>query len=920
MEIRLIGAVEAVRDGHPVALPGRRVRALLAVLALSAGRVVGVDTLARAIWDDDPPERIRGSLQTYVGRLRRVLGADLLDTERQGYVLRVPRSAVDLLAFADAVEDAASDDPDIERSALHCALASWTDEPFGTPPSEWLARHEAPAWTERYLQAVERAVDLDLAAGDYARCILELNGQVERHPLRETLWVGLLTALDHAGRTAEALDRYESVRKRLAKELGVDPSPELRAVYQTLLAKSDELATAAPTSPVERSPHQLPPAVRGFVGRDDLRAELDRRADDGAMIALHGRGGSGKTSLAICWAQDNLDRFPDGQLYLNLCGYGPGEPLPADRALDRLLRGLGVPAGEIPASTDERTALLRSVQANRKLLVLLDNARDEDHVRPLLASGLGVTFVTSRNQLRSLVVREGVARLGVHEMAEEESIRLLRQRLGREHPAAELAELAEHCGHLPLALAVAAERLERDGARPLDDLNAGLRDRRQRLALLSTGDDALTNVRAVLEGSYHALDEDTALAFRAVGMYEGPQVTAAAVASIAALDVRDAEARLDRLVEQNLLTALGRGWYACHDLLRDVAVELGVSKMPAQLNSDAMDRLRNWCLHSARNASHTINPPRSAPVPLPLLDGVTPEVFDSAPEAHEWFATHESYLLQVIDEANVRDDQTGYHLAREVFVHLNMQGRLGSSLAMYEQAEQNARRAGHLLAQAECANCVAAVYSELGDHESALAVAHRTRDLYARADEPSGVIRAELNIALTLARLNRLDESVTRYENVVDAARRQGHPLSYAMGLAGVASVYLSIGRTDDARYAAAGAVSSLRDSGNPRALAYALERLGDAQAADHRSDEAIATYEEAAELMQRIGAASFAAGVLRDLGTVYRRADRLDEARTAWRRALVLLAETGFQSSRDVNRDEIEGLLESLPEGAGSQ
>ena len=917
LEVRLIGAVEAVQDGEPVALPGMRVRALLAMLALSAGRAVSVDTLARGIWDDDPPDRVRGSLQTYVGRLRRVLGDDLIETARSGYVLRVPRSAVDMLAFADAVDAAANAaDPVAERAALTDALAQWTGEPFGTPPSDWLGRHEVTAWTERYLQAFERKVDLDLRASDHRDCIVELNAHAERHPLRETLWVRLLIALDDAGRTAEALERYEILRKRLVEELGADPSTELRTVYAALLAKADEPVMPAPAVSNDRRPQQLPPRLHGFVGRDDILEALDRvahDADGGVVVALHGPAGSGKTSVAVGWAQSRLDRFPDGQLYVNLCGYGPGEPATPDETLDQLLRNVGVAPDAIPSDVEERGALLRSVLSTRQMLVLLDNARDESQVRPLLVDGPSVTVVTSRNQLRSLVVRDGAVRIGVDQMPLEESVRMLEQRLGDGHWAADLAELAEHCGRLPIALAVAAERVDRDGPGRLEEFNAQLRDREQRLHALSTSDDPMTNVRAVLESSYRALDDDIALVFRAVGTYEHPHVAASAIAAIAALDVRDAELRLDRLVGHNLMTSLGAGRYACHDLLRDLAVELGVSTMPDQVNADAMDRLRNWCLASARNASQMISPPRSTPVGIEVLDGVTPQSFDSALAAHEWLDRHSSYLLQVVEEGNATGDPVGYHLARELFAYLNFHARLPFSRGMYEKAERSAGRAGATLAQAECANCLGAVYSDRGEYDSALAIAHRTRDLYAQAGEPSGVVKAELNIALTLSRLGQVDESITRYETAIDSAHEQGLTLSYTMGLADVAAVYLTVGRTDDARHAAAAAVAGLRDSGNLRALAHALEQLGEAQAADHRGEEAIRTYEESADLVHRLGAAAFEAATLRSLGGLYRDAGRATEARLTWGRALDLLAGADVTMSVDVSRDELVTLLDSL-------
>jgi len=226
LDIRLLGPFEICRDGRPVTLPGRTVRALLAMLALNTGCTVSFDSLGRALWVDDPPERLRGSLQTYVGRLRRVLGDEAVATEPTGYRLDIPPESVDVLRFRRL----------LDQQELHAALSLWRGDPFGEHLSAWFEEHEAPALVERYLTACERRIDLEATTGDHLDRIPERHELTARFPLRETLWLRLLTALGDAGRKAEALDRYEALRVRLSEELGVDPSPELRAVHQDLLA------------------------------------------------------------------------------------------------------------------------------------------------------------------------------------------------------------------------------------------------------------------------------------------------------------------------------------------------------------------------------------------------------------------------------------------------------------------------------------------------------------------------------------------------------------------------------------------------------------------------------------------------------------------------------------------------------------
>lgn len=923
LEIRLNGSIEAIRDGEPVSVSGRRIRALLALLALSPGQTVSVDALARGIWDEDPPERVRGSLQTYVGRLRRVLGDGVVVTGPAGYALDVPRGSVDLLAISDSVETLAqSRGPDAERDALRAVLDRWHGEPFGDAPSEWIARHERPVWVERRLQVFERWVDLSFAAGRHEACVVELNRQVERHPLRETLWTRLLVALDRAGRTAEALDRYESVRKRLAEELGVDPSPELRAAYLELLKRSDEHAGGAEPATV---PRQLPARVGGFVGREEQLARMDgllpepASEDGGAVIALHGPAGSGKTTLALHWAHRVKNHFPDGQLFLNLQGYGPGERLTTGRALDRLIRGLGVPGKLIPEDLDERAAMLRGETDGRRLLVLLDNVQDSEHVRPLLPGSGVVVVVTSRTELRGLVTREAASRVGLDQMSPQESVALLERRLTGAASRSDLLELADMCGHLPVALAVAAERVGRDSHsdRPIAALSAQLRDRKRRLdALTSWEDDPLTSVRAVLDWSYQALDDDSAHLLRHLGLYEAPRISAGAAAALAGVDVDGVARPLDRLADCHLLSPRGGGWYVMHDLVCDFAAETVAEVESDAERAAATRRLRSWFLHSARSARDACNPPRAAqPLPEPE-PGVTAAVFATDRSASDWLAANIDHLRALVDAAVGEDDPTGYLLAPLLFGYLNLTAALTEAEQMYQAAERSALRAGSLIGQAECANCLGGVYSDKADDEAALDCATRARDLHAAAGDLAGQLRAESNVALTLGRLGRNDDAIATCERIIEVAQAHDLPQHLAIGLADVSEAYREAGRIDDALRAGAEAVERLRSlPGRVLALANALESLGDAQVAKLRYDAAVDSYREGRGLLRGLGRGGFEAGTLTKLGRIYRELGRLDDARVTWTDALRALGRQAVAESRDASRADLLGLLESLDE-----
>jgi DNA-binding SARP family transcriptional activator len=475
LAVRLLGPFEVSVDGRPVSLTAGRLRALLAMLAMSAGKVVSVDRLATAVWAEELPVNVRRSVQTYMTRLRSAVGAELIDTRATGYVLHAEPENVDALRFGRLLE-AASTAPNsaVEQERLTEALALWRGRPFEGVPSEWLAESELPRLLEQHLTALERRLDLDIAAGRHGELVAELGELTALYPLRESLWARLLIVLDRCGRQAEALARYETVRVRIAEELGVDPGPELQRIHADLLAGRPPESDADPgTAGWPRMvPRQLPAAVNGFIGRDDVIAVLDELADDdgagGArpttICTIHGRPGVGKTALAVSWGHHAADRFPEGQLYIDLCGAGADRP-PVDpgAALGRFLRALGVDARQIPYDVEERAALFRSATAGRRILVVLDNAATEEQVRPLVpGTATCLVLVTSRRPLTGLVAVEGAhsSPLGVFSPAM--AMTLLESIVSPERIVAELdaaIALTRRCGYLPQALRTAAGKL-----------------------------------------------------------------------------------------------------------------------------------------------------------------------------------------------------------------------------------------------------------------------------------------------------------------------------------------------------------------------------------------------------------------------------------------------------------------------------
>ncbi|WP_432944126.1 BTAD domain-containing putative transcriptional regulator [Kribbella sp. CA-253562] len=570
----LLGPLVVRRGGRELEVGGR-LRALLAVLALEAGRPVSVERVARGVWSDELPVHVRKSVQTQIMRLRRLLGNDRIRTEPGGYLLDIRPDDIDVVRFGRLISAVAAEtEVEEQRLLLAEALTIWRGTPFECVGSRWLDEVEAERMVELYLAAQERWVDLELAAGRYGAVVADLRELTARFPLREALWSRLLLALRRSGRCAEALSCYESVRVMLADELGVDPGPELRRQYGELL-QSDPIADAQAVHEESKTdnqgagtPQQLPAAPGLFVGRDkELRALGESQQE--AIVVLHGLGGIGKTALALQWAHKQRGQFPDGQLFIDLQGYGPGDLITTSAALRSLLLSLGLPEAQIPDDIEARSSMLRTMLANRRCLVVLDNALDADHIRPLIPGTGSLAVVTSRSELRGLAVREGARRIAIGQLTAEESAELLRARLPGEQANDVLNELADLCGHVPLALSIAAERAEDDVQVVMDEL----RDLPRRLEALAVGDES-GDLRAVFDRSYQTLAPEVARAFRLLGLYLYDEFDSSAAAGLLGTSARAASSVLDDLADQHLLCRAGARRFEFHELVRAYAVEL----------------------------------------------------------------------------------------------------------------------------------------------------------------------------------------------------------------------------------------------------------------------------------------------------------------------------------------------------------
>ncbi|MFI6274137.1 AfsR/SARP family transcriptional regulator [Streptomyces sp. NPDC050988] len=583
MRIQVLGPVCVWRDGTRLDLGSPQRRAVLALLAVSRGQQLPFFGLADALWGERPPATASNVVQTHIKHLRHLLEPDrpprarsaLLPRLGDGYALRVPYDAIDLLRFRDLVAGAVTVRRDgrrggQERAAalLAEALGLWQQPPLADLP--FLSAHPVVvALAEERRGAVAQYGEAMIAAGRSADALPVLEETAIAQPLDEDAQARLIRAYEAVGRRDQAVAVYRRSRRRLADELGVDPGPALAEAYAALLrrrtrpstpgaghapADGDGTADAA-ESPAQvpahvppyppkahRLPAQLPADVPDFAGRDPELSALDRllaaAADSptaGAISVVSGTAGVGKTALTVHWAHRTRHRFPDGQLYVNLRGYDPDRPMPPGDALTRFLGVLGVPGDAIPLDVDDRASRFRTELADRRMLLVLDNALSEEQVRPLLPGSPACTVVvTSRDSLAGLVALHGARRIGLGPLPPPDALALLRTLVGGrvDTEPGPAAALAEQCARLPLALRVAAELAVAHPPSRLADLVAELADQQRRLDLLNAGGDRRAAVEAVFSWSYERLPAPAARTFRLLSLHPGPEADAHAVAAL----------------------------------------------------------------------------------------------------------------------------------------------------------------------------------------------------------------------------------------------------------------------------------------------------------------------------------------------------------------------------------------------------
>ncbi|MEV6347491.1 BTAD domain-containing putative transcriptional regulator [Actinoplanes sp. NPDC051851] len=611
MQFSVLGGVRAWRAGTEVDLGARQPRLMAAMLLARAGHPVAVSELVELLWGDDPPPTAVNVVHRHIGAIRRVIEPGLarraegewLVRRPGGYRITAPTGAVDLLLFRAKAAHAAAE---LQAGRTEPAIAAYREA-----LALWHGRFGAglDADTHPLFVAVNRersmvAYAAAAAAPDGPGAVSLLPAVQEAaaaEPFDEALQARLLLLLASAGRPAEAIERYHHLRERLVSDLGLSPGRELTAAFETILreppAPVPGVAPGRPAVPVSAPggwtsvPAQLPPASPLFTGRRAERAELGRMLGEGiaqqhgaAVVAVDGMLGVGKTALAVHWAYEIAERFPDGQLFLNLRGSGRDEPSTAAESLGRLLCGLGVPCAELPRTAQARAAQWRTLTSGRRLLILLDDAREAEQVRPLIPAAPGsVVLVTSRSRLTGLAAADGALLLTLDVPPAEDARHLLLRRLNGPAPAGPededmLATLLSRSGRLPLAMAIVAARISEHRPRPLRELASCL----PTLPGLDPfiGDDADADLRAVFERSYHGLGRDAARMLRSLSRGGSPAVDPDVAAELAGVARTGASAALSEIYRAGLLVRTGLHRYTVIEPVLEFARELAEQTAP----------------------------------------------------------------------------------------------------------------------------------------------------------------------------------------------------------------------------------------------------------------------------------------------------------------------------------------------------
>jgi DNA-binding SARP family transcriptional activator len=920
LHVGLLGPVEVQVAGRavPVTQPG--LRALLALLALAPNRVASESALIEGLWGQPTSRSRAGNLHAQIYQLRKRLismepcrTSPRLITKPPGYELTLGADESDLaqfIALAARGRDAArSGDPVSAARLLGQALALWRGAALAdvADMTDRLGA-EATALDEQRLAVQTDYADAGLAAGMHGELAVELAALVARHPLQERLRGQLMLALYRSGRQGEALARYQEGRRILRTELGVEPGPALKDLQDKILQADASLAApslAIRTGAARIVPRQLPGGVRHFAGRESELRQLDslfsQQVPSGTVVitAISGTGGIGKTALALHWSHQVAARFPDGQLYVNLRGYDPsGTPLTPAEALRGFLDALGVPPAEIPEAPDAAAALFRTMLADRRILILLDNAKDPDQIRPMLPASAGcLVLVTSRSELTGLSVTDGASTVALGLVSRAEAEAILAARVGSDRLAADRAatsQLIDQCAQLPLALTITAARAAANPTVPLASFAAQMSSEHDRLDALDVG-DATTSVRAVFSWSVSQVSDQAARMFRLLGLHPGPDFTAAAASSLAGLPAPEAQWLLAELARASLISEHVQGRYAFHDLLRAYAGEQAANTEAAGDRDMAVRRLLDHYLYTARAAGLLI---LVEDLPLPGLGplddaAVFPERIETTLGAISWFRAEHQVLIAAAALAEASGADTyAWQIPCTMTQYFRAVGRTVDWASLDHLALRAATRLGDDRALGRVYFSLGTRCRITGAYDDAIGYLGQSMSHFQAIRDAAA--QAWVHLAFSTLYRSRRDLqpgdpaddvpiALWHASEALDWFCSAGDRAGEARALADLSNHYLALGELGAAREYCAAALKLNIETGQLTGQVDSLDALGQIHAGLGDYDQAIAYFLEALTKCSQAGIPVRPPHILESLGDAYLASGDHAAARTTW-------------------------------------
>jgi DNA-binding SARP family transcriptional activator len=935
--VRLLGPIEARAISGWLTVPPQQ-RVLLAHLALQAGQVIPVGELMDAIWPEAPPASARASLQVMVTRLRHILAGPpggLVERRGDGYRLVIAPSSIDVQRFR-LLARAARNAPNAEEAVLAFdeALALWRGPALADVPATGRIDAIKFALAEERLSAQLDRITALLDIGRHREAAEDLAGLMAVHPLAERLAGLLMLALYRCGRQADALQVFRDLRSRLSSELAIEPGPELQSLHQQILAgdialsattsrliayvqqqaRAQELAAAEEDSPL--LPRQLPTGAAHFTARagelrvlDTLRERVGSVEGTVAIAAISGTAGVGKTTLALHWAHQNVHRFLDGQLYVNLRAFGPSSaPMKAADAIRSFLDALGIRRDRRPRGLEAQAAFYRTVLADKRILVVLDNAADEDQVRPLLPGAEGcLVLITSRRRLAGLATREGATLLTLDVLSQSEALELLAGRLGDALTAnaAEAAnQLASLCGRLPLALSIAAVRAAETPSSGLAALSAQMHDIGCRLDALDMGERA-GSVRAAFSWSYKNLSRPAARLFRLLAAHPGPDISLAAAASLAGCQFDQARRILAELADAHVITEHLPGRWILHDLLRAYANEQAQPEDDQTERAAATVRVLDYYVHTAWSAAVMLRPGRDPGLELGIpCTGAEPETLESPDAAMAWFDGEHRVLVEATSWAAATGcDTHTWQLPWALTDYFTMTGGWHDLAATMQTALEAAVRTGDAAGQARAHHGLGRLRLPPAALRASRKHLAQALGLYQELGDPIGQASVHSQLGIIFDHEGRTQEALVQAQQALHLARAAGHRghEAGALNLIGWLHAHqghheLALKRCRNALVLYRGIRDRLGEAGTWDSIGYVSHLSGNfAEAAEH--------YYRALQLSRDVRCHSAQATILDHLGDNCEAAGSPGEARDFWRQALAILDGLQFAETSGIRQ-----------------